>query len=109
VALRAMGSGHGVMGCWLDQMVLEVFSNLNDSMLIPSLSISTVEACLVGGGLWQGMESIIGLCLSVLKPSLCARHPRLQSAHVTRRSLQCTEPCVGLGTRGPYSPLVVGD
>ena len=29
VTLRAMGSGHGVMGCWLDQMVLEVFSKLN--------------------------------------------------------------------------------
>ena len=33
VALRAMGSGHGVMGCWLDQMVLGVFSNLNHSVI----------------------------------------------------------------------------
>ena len=33
VALRAMGSGHGVMGCWLDWVSLEVFSNLNDSVI----------------------------------------------------------------------------
>ena len=32
VALTAMGSGHCVMGCWLDWVSLEVFSNLNDSM-----------------------------------------------------------------------------
>ena len=32
VALRAMGSGHGVKGCWLDWVSLEVFSNLNDSV-----------------------------------------------------------------------------
>jgi len=34
VALRAMGSGHGVMGCWLDWVILEVFSNLNDSVVL---------------------------------------------------------------------------
>ena len=34
VALRAMGSGHGVMGCWLGWVVLEVFSNLVDSMIL---------------------------------------------------------------------------
>jgi len=33
VALRAMGSGHGAMGCWLDWVVLEVFSNITDSMI----------------------------------------------------------------------------
>jgi len=33
VALRAMGSGHGVMGCWLDWVSLEDFSNLNDSVI----------------------------------------------------------------------------
>ena len=32
VALRDMLSGHGVMGWWLDYMILEVFSKLNDSM-----------------------------------------------------------------------------
>ena len=32
VALRDVGSGHGVMGCWLDSVVSEVFSNLNDSL-----------------------------------------------------------------------------
>ncbi len=26
--LRAMGSGHGVVGCWLDWVSLEVFTNL---------------------------------------------------------------------------------
>ena len=26
--LRAMGSGHGVMGCWLGWVSLEVFTNL---------------------------------------------------------------------------------
>jgi len=34
VALRAMGSGHGVMGCWLGWVVLEVFSNLNGSVIL---------------------------------------------------------------------------
>ena len=34
VALRAMGSGHGVMGCWLDWVILDVFSNLNDSVTV---------------------------------------------------------------------------
>ena len=33
VALRDMGSGHGVMGYWLDWVVLEVFSNIIDSMI----------------------------------------------------------------------------
>ena len=33
VALRDVGSGHGVMGCWLDWVVLEVFSNITDSMI----------------------------------------------------------------------------
>jgi len=28
VALRDMGSGHGVMGCWLDWVVLEVIPTL---------------------------------------------------------------------------------
>ena len=34
VALRAMGSGHGVMGCWLDWVILKVFSNLNGSLTL---------------------------------------------------------------------------
>ena len=34
VALRAMGSGHGVMGCWLDWVSLEVFPNLNGSVIV---------------------------------------------------------------------------
>ena len=34
VALRAMGSGHGVMGCWLDWVILGVFSSCNDSMIL---------------------------------------------------------------------------
>ena len=33
VALRDMGSGHGVMGCWLDWVILEAFSNLKYSMI----------------------------------------------------------------------------
>ena len=28
------GSGHGVMGCWLGWVVLEVFSNLNGSVIL---------------------------------------------------------------------------
>ena len=41
VALRAMGSG--VMGCWLDWVILGFFSNLNDSMIaaVESLNIHT--------------------------------------------------------------------
>jgi len=34
VALRDMGSGHGVMGCWCILVILEVFSNLNDSIIL---------------------------------------------------------------------------
>ena len=48
VALRAMGSGHGVMGCWLDWVSLEVFSNLNDSMQI-KLSPDREGVVLAGG------------------------------------------------------------
>ena len=33
MALRDMVSGHGGDGCWLDFMILEVFSNLNDPMI----------------------------------------------------------------------------
>ena len=33
VALSDIGSGHGGMGCWLDLVVLKIFSNLNDSMI----------------------------------------------------------------------------
>ena len=34
MALRDMVSGHGMMGWWLDWMVLEVFSNPYDSMIL---------------------------------------------------------------------------
>ena len=34
VALRAMGSGRGVVGCWLDWVVLEVFFNHKDFMIL---------------------------------------------------------------------------
>ena len=38
VAQKNKISGHGVMGWWLDYMILEVLSNLNDSMnLFPVL------------------------------------------------------------------------
>jgi len=33
VALRDMASGHGVMGWWLDYMILDVFSNCDDSVI----------------------------------------------------------------------------
>jgi len=39
VALRAMGSGHGVMGCWLDWVSLGVFSSCNDSMILPQVAL----------------------------------------------------------------------
>ena len=34
VALRAVGSGHGVMGCRLDWVSLEVFSSIGDSVIL---------------------------------------------------------------------------
>ena len=34
VALRNMVSGHGGDGVWLDYMILAVFSNLNDSVIM---------------------------------------------------------------------------
>jgi len=34
VARRGMGSGHGVMGCRLDWVSLEVFSNFSDSVIL---------------------------------------------------------------------------
>mgnify|MGYP001860453051 CR=1 FL=1 len=37
VALRDVGSGHGGMGEWLGWVTLEIFSNLNDSMLLEGL------------------------------------------------------------------------
>lgn len=33
-AVRNIGSGHGVTGWWLDYVVLEVFSRLNDSIIL---------------------------------------------------------------------------
>jgi len=33
VALRDVVSGHGVMGLWLDYMILDVFSDCVDSMI----------------------------------------------------------------------------
>ena len=37
VALRDVGIGHGGMGEWLGWVILEIFSNLNDSMLLEGL------------------------------------------------------------------------
>jgi len=34
VALRAMVSGHSKMDCWLDLVILEVFSSLSDSTIL---------------------------------------------------------------------------
>jgi len=34
VALMDMVSGQGGVGCWLDWMILEILSNLNDSMIL---------------------------------------------------------------------------
>jgi len=37
VALRDVVSGHGVMGWWLNWIILVVSSNLNDSMILMCL------------------------------------------------------------------------
>ena len=41
VALRNVGSGHGGLG--LDWMIIEVFSNLNDSMILWVFDLPTQE------------------------------------------------------------------